>query len=345
MRNLVRPLAAWVCWGLASTAFADEPTLSRFEARETHMGTAFSILLYGPDAESASRAFRAGFARIAALDLALSDYNPDSELMRLCEHAGGPPLTVSADLFHVLDRSRDVWSRSGGAFDPTIAPVVRLWRKARREKVLPNPESLATARARVGFDSVKLDPKARTVELTRPGTKLDLGGIAKGYAAWEAIQTLKQMGVDHALVAGAGDIACSGPPPGKDGWTVAIAAPDGGPGRSILLHDAAASTAGDTEQFVIIDGTRYSHIVDPKSGLGMTDLMSVTVVAPDGATADALDTTARILGPEAGLKLIEATPGAAGYLVRVAPDGTRSVFESSRFRELPPAPAPAPADP
>ena len=346
MAKRIRPLAAWACLALATPGLAAEPGLTRFEATETHMGSAFTVLLYCPDEVTARHASRAAFGRIAELDAALSDYNPESELMRLCDRSGGPPVPASADLFRVLERSRDVWSRSGGAFDPTIAPVVRLWRRARRTKELPAADTLAHARSLVGFDSVKLDAAAQTVQLTRPGTKLDLGGIAKGYAAWEAVAALKRLGIDRALVAGAGDIACSGPPPDKVGWTVAIPGPDGKPGRSILLHDAAVSTAGDTEQFVEIGGKRYSHIVDPKTGLGLTDLMTVTVVAPDGATADALDTTARILGPEAGLKLIDATPGASGLLVRLNPDGTRQTFESSRFRDLTPAPAePASAGP
>ena len=340
MSVTARAIAAGVVLLMPPALAPAGPPSARFEFREPHMGSEFTILMYCPDEAAARRASRAAFDRIAALDGALSDYDPESELMRLCARAGGPPVPVSADLFAVLARSRDFWERSGGAFDPTIAPVVRLWRRARRDKKLPDPEALARARALVGFENVALDPAARTVRLSKPGMKLDLGGIAKGYASGEAIATLKKAGVDRALVAGSGDVVASGPPPGRDGWVVGIAPlkdPRARPARYLLLHDAAVSTAGDTEKFVEIGGTRYSHIVDPVTGLGLTDLGAVTVVAPDGATADALDTTARILGPERGLKLIDETPGAAGIFLRAGGDGEHA-FESRRFKDLPAAP-------
>jgi thiamine biosynthesis lipoprotein len=168
--------------------------------------------------------------------------------------------------------------------------------------------------------------------------RLDLGGIAKGFAAGEAIATLKKEGIDRALVAAEGDIVVSGPPPGAEGWTIAIAGPESReakPTRWLRLHDRAVSTSGDLERFVEIDGVRYSHIVDPKTGVGIVDRASVTVVAPDGATADALDTAASVLGPERGLALVDATEGAAGIFVRLDPkDGRRLIFESRRFADL-----------
>jgi thiamine biosynthesis lipoprotein len=206
-------------------AFGAEPGpgLARFEFDETHMGSSFHIVLYSTDEATARRASLAAFARVAELDATLSDYKPESELMRLCREAGGPPVPVSADLFRVLDASKRMSERSGGAFDVTVAPVVRLWRRARRERKLPDADLLSKALALVGSDAMHLDAGARTVELRKPGMKLDVGGMAKGYAAGEAIATLKRHGIDRALVAAAGDIVVSGPPPGSDGWTVAIA--------------------------------------------------------------------------------------------------------------------------
>jgi len=344
-RAIAAGLLGLIAAAPAAAGVAAEPPPGRFEFREPHMGSEFTILMYSADPAAARRASRAAFDRIAALDSALSDYDPQSELMRLCAHAGGPPVPASADLFRVLDRSREFWARSGGAFDPTIAPVGRLWRRARRDGKLPEPETLARARLLVGFDHVRLDPTARTVQLLKAGMKLDLGGIAKGFAAGEAIATLKHAGIDRALVAGSGDVVVSGPPPGRAGWTIGIAplkTPRARPARYLLLHDVAISTAGDTEKFVEIAGTRYSHIVDPKTGLGLTGLAAVTVIAPDGATADALDTAARLLGPAAGRKLIDETPGAAGLILVADGDGERA-FESRRFRDLPAAP-PGPGD-
>jgi thiamine biosynthesis lipoprotein len=318
------------------------PELRRFEVEEPHMGTAFTVVLYTPDEATARHASRAAFDRIKALDRALTDYDPDSELMKLCARAGGPPVAVSPDLFEVLARSRALYERSEGAFDVSIAPVVRLWRRARREKVKPDPDLLAKALALVGSDAIRLDPAHRTVQLTRAGMKLDVGGIAKGYASEEAIKVLKREGVASALVAGSGDIVVSDPPPGRPGWSIAVAplkpAADGTPGRTILLKNAAVSTSGDAEQFVEIDGVRYSHVVDPKTGLGLTERRSVTVIAPEGALADGLDTAACILGPERGLALIESTPGAAGLFVRITPQG-QEVRESKGWASYATRPA------
>jgi thiamine biosynthesis lipoprotein len=297
----------------------------RFEFSEPHMGTVFKVVLYSPDEAAASRASRLAFDRIEELNKALSDYDPESELMKLCARAGGPATPVSPDLYTMLDRSKQLAERSQGAFDPTIAPVVRLWRRARRDRKKPDPDLIARALELVDHHAIELDPKARTARLTRPGVKLDLGAIAKGYASDEAIHVLRRAGVTSALVAGSGDIVVSDPPPGKAGWTIAVApleeTSEAAPGRSIVLKNAAVSTSGDAEQFVIIDGVRYSHVLDPKTGLGLTERRSVTVIAPDGATADGLDTAACVLGPEKGLALIEATPGCAGLFTRLTPDG------------------------
>ncbi|HEV3168674.1 MAG TPA: FAD:protein FMN transferase [Isosphaeraceae bacterium] len=334
MRIHLRWLLPLWLWGVAQ---AGEPGLRRFEFVETHMGSPFKVVLYTTDEAAARRASQAAYARIAALDQALSDYNPESELMRLCDQAGGPPVKVSDDLFTVLERAQDISRRSEGAFDVTVGPVVRLWRRARRTRELPDPETLKHALSLVGYQNVKLDPQSHTVQLLKPGMKLDLGGIAKGYASGAAIAELKRLGIDRALVAGEGDIVVSGPPPEAEGWTIGIAPLEApgttAPSRYLLLHDAAVSTSGDAERFVEIKGKRYSHIVDPHTGVGLTERISVTVVAPDGATADVLDTTVCVLGPEKGLRLIESIPGAAALIVRgTGPDQT--TIESPRWKGL-----------
>jgi thiamine biosynthesis lipoprotein len=311
--------------------------LQRFEFTETHMGSEFKIVLYSLDEPTARRASRSAFDRIAALDAALSDYQPDSELMRLCDRAGGPPIHVSDDLFDILQRSKTMYEKSEGTFDVTVGPVVRLWRRARRDHKMPAPDLLQRARALVSSDLMELDSAARTVRLRKPGIKLDLGAIAKGYASQAAIDTLRRLGIDRALTAGAGDIVVSGSPPGREGWVVGIAPlenPEAAPSIFLSLHDAAVSTSGDTERYVIIDGRRYSHIVDPRTGLGIVDRASVTVVARDGATADALDTAVYGLGPERGLALVESIEGASAYIVRATASG-RKVFESRRFSAVP----------
>ncbi len=317
--------------------------LMRFEFEETHMASPFHIVLYSTDEATARRASRAAFDRIAALNAVLSDYDPESELSRLSQAAGGPPVRVGADLFDVLERSRRMFDQSGGAFDVTIAPVGRLWRRARRDRKLPEPARIAEARQLVGSDKMVLDSKARTVRLLKPGMKLDVGGIAKGYASQAAIDVLKAAGIRRALVGGAGDIVVGDPPPDAEGWKIAIAPLDprlGDRPPTLLLKNVAVSTAGDAERFVEIGGHRYSHIINPSTGLGHEDRAAVTVVAPDGATADALETTAYLLGPERGLKLVDETPGAAAIFQRLTPDGIKS-FESSRFKDVPKDRSPA----
>lgn len=309
----------------------------RYELAETHMGSEFKIVLYSADEPAARRACRSAFDRIAALDAAMSDYQPDSELMRLCDKAGGPPVKVSTDLFTILQRGKTMYECSGGAFDVTVGPLVRLWRRARRDRKMPAADKLASARALVSSDLMILDADARTVKLEKPGMKLDLGGIAKGFAADEAVKLLKREGFPRALVAGAGDIVVGDAPPGLNGWTIAVAPLDAeksSPETSLLLHNVAISTSGDTERFVEIEGKRFSHIVDPKTGLGVVDRCTVTVVAPDGATADALDTAVYTLGPERGLPLVEATPGTAALILRKTAAGIKT-FESQRFRDVP----------
>ncbi len=199
------------------------PDLARFAFREPHMGTEFHLVLYSKDAAAARRASRAAFDRVEEINGKLSDYDPQSELMRLCAKAGGEPVVVSDDLFRVLQRSQTLAAKTGGAFDVTIGPVGRLWRRARRRRERPRADLLAEARALVGSRNIELDPERRTVRLLKAGMKLDLGGIAKGYAADEALKALRDQGIPHALMAAAGDIAAGDPPPGEEGWSVAVA--------------------------------------------------------------------------------------------------------------------------
>jgi len=313
-----------------------EPPLTRFEYSEPHMGTRFRIVLYAPDEATAKKAQRAAFDRIAALDAMLTDYRSTSELMQLCAKAGGPPVKVSEELFFVLSKSVEVSRLSDGAFDVTVGPIVRLWRLSRRTQRLPEPEALAKARGLVGWKNIVLDPKERTVQLLKEGMQLDLGGIAKGYAGDEAQKVLKVQGITRALVAGGGDIVVSGAPPGKDGWEIAIQAlleVEGKAGPRLILHDAAVSTSGDANQYVEIDGTRYSHIVDPKTGIGLVGRMSATVVAPNGTLSDSLTKVVAVLGPERGFKLIETVPGASARFVRLTERGEEAVT-SPRFPKL-----------
>lgn len=314
-----------------------EPALTRHTFTEPHMGTRFQIIVYAPNADAARKASSDAFARIAALNRTMSDYDKDSELRRLCDKAGGPPVAVSAELFFVLSRAQEVSRQSGGAFDVSVGPLVKLWRTARKQHKLPDADKLAAARALVDWRNIRLDADKRTVQLLKPGMLLDLGGIAKGYAADEALAVLKKHGLERALVAAGGDIAVAAPPPHADGWKIAIATLPGekDPGR-LILHHAAVSTSGDAEQFVEIAGRRYSHIVDPRTGLGLEGRMSATVVARKGIDADSLTKVVAVLGAEKGIKIVEACEGASARLVRKKGEALETIV-SEHFPKLHPS--------
>jgi FAD:protein FMN transferase len=311
----------------------DKPKLERFSYEEPHMGTKFRILLYAPDKPTADKASKAAFERIAELDRIMSDYQPTSELMQLCAKAGGDPVPVSEELFFVLNKAQEVSKLSEGAFDVTVGPVVKLWRRARRTMKLPDPEQMAKARELVGYEKMHLDAKKRTVRLDKAGMQLDLGGIAKGYAGDEAQAVLKKHGITRALVAAGGDIVVSGPPPDAEGWKIEIESADNEqdkPRRTLILKNGGVSTSGEKEQYVDIDGKRYSHIVDPHTGIGLLGQQSATVIAPNGITADSMTKVVMILGQEKGVAIIENIEGASCLVVRKKEKGHDVVF-SKRF--------------
>jgi thiamine biosynthesis lipoprotein len=317
----------------AISASPSEPKLVRFEFSQIHMGTLFNIILYAPDVRTATEASNAAFKRVEELDAIMSDYRATSELMILCNKPGGEWVKVSDPLFRILARSQELARLTNGAFDITVGPVVRLWRRARRTGQMPDRLSLVKASELVGYRKLELDGQTRSVRLTKAGMLLDLGGIAKGYAADEAISVLKRQGIRRALVAAGGDIVVSRPPPGARGWVVGISpleATDEPPNDYLLLHDAAVSTSGDREQYVEIDGVRYSHIVDPRTGLGLTNHITVTVVARSGTISDSIATAASVLGPKRGLELINSTKGASGMIKQTTAEGIRTVSSISK---------------
>jgi thiamine biosynthesis lipoprotein len=273
------------------------------------MGTLVRIQLYAAETSQANQAFRVAFDRIAQLDAALSDYQPESELNRICRSAVGKPVKVSADLFRVLASAHRVAEETEGAFDVTLGPVTLLWRQARRQHRLPAPEALRDALQRAGYRKLHLDAAARTVTLDQEGMRLDLGGIAKGYVADEALAALAKIGIHRALVAASGDLAIGDPPPDRKGWRVGIDSP--GPPAVLALCNAAVSTSGDASQNLYTGGVRYSHIIDPSTGTGLTRPIAVSVVARRGIDADSWSTALSVLGPERGAPLIEKHPGMA----------------------------------
>ena len=320
----------------AGRAFGGEPE-QRFAFEAVEMGTLFRVTLFAANKETAETAAAAARARVAALNATLSDYLPESEINRLSSTSGqGKAVHVSDDLWNVLEASQRIARKTEGAFDVTVGPLVKTWKHARRLERMPAPELIARMRLRVGYKNMLLDALRHNVELLVPEMHLDVGGMAKGYAVDEALKVLKKQGVTRALVAAGGDIAASDAPPGESGWRIMITPLDAEgapPARYVMLRHSAVSTSGDTHQRVEIDGVRYSHIVDPRTGVGITDHSLVSVLAPDCMTTDLLETTVTVLGPELGLKLIEETPNTAAYIVR-KPGEQVETFETSRWTEL-----------
>jgi thiamine biosynthesis lipoprotein len=243
---------------------------------------------------------------------------------------------VSDDLYAVLRASQELAEATDGAFDITQGPVVRLWREARKTARMPDPAAMQEAARRSGFRKLHLDAEHRTVMFDTPGMSLDLGAIGKGYAASEAIGVLDRLGVRSALVAVSGDLAFSEAPPGQGGWRIAVHSEDPsvvGVPATLELVNAAVSTAGSAEQHVDIDGRRYSHIIDPSSGMGIAEDITVTVIARHGLHADGLDTAVSVLGARRGLALIESRPDVAALIIRRTSDGATAT-PTSRFPRL-----------
>jgi FAD:protein FMN transferase len=269
-----------------------------FEFSQVHMGMPVRLVLHAASSEAARLAAASAFDRIAVLDRMMSDYRDDSELRRL----DARPLEwipASPELFAVLTRAVEIAQATGGAFDPTVAPLVALWREARKAGRLPERSRLEAARALVGWRDIQFDSSRRAIRLGRPGMRLDLGGIAKGYILQDALRTLRDHGVPSALLEAGGDIVVGDAPPGRPGWR--IDTPSADPAftdRAAKLSNAALATSGPTAQFIEIDGVRYSHVVDPRTGLGVTSHVVARVIAEDAATADALATALTVVGPE-----------------------------------------------
>jgi len=321
---------------LSALCLESSPTLQPYEAIEPHMGTLMRIKLYAPNEAAAKQGFRAAFDRIAQLDQILSDYNPNSELNRVASGAFAKPVKVSDDLARVVEASQRIAEQTNGAFDITVGPLTHLWRQARHDRVIPQPDIVQAAKARCGYRKLHFNRAAQTIKLDSPQMLLDVGGIAKGYAAEEALAVLQKLGLPRALVAASGDLVFGDAPPGQPGWKIGIDSFDRADKpftRELFLSNAAVSTSGSTEQSLESNGKTYSHIIDPGTGMGLVDNISVTTVARDGMQADAAATAVSVLGCEKGLAYVESEPGLAAFIVVKNYGQTRS-FESNRFKRI-----------
>lgn len=264
--------------------------------RQFHMGMIVRIAVWAPSEAEGRAACRQAFDRVRALDRVFSDYDRQSELSRLCRQESGRAVPVSPELCEVLEQALELAARSGGAYDPTAGPLVEVWRRARREGVLPAASAIAAARERVDYRRIHLDPARRTVTLARDDMTLDLGAIAKGYVGDEVVGMLRERGLPHVAFEAGGDMVFGDPPPGETGWPVAL--PESTGEAELRLSNCAVSISGDTVQYLEVDGKRYSHVIHAGTGRAVTHRLLCVVTATRGGLSDPLATLGTILEPE-----------------------------------------------
>jgi thiamine biosynthesis lipoprotein len=301
----------FLCVLSALITLSAEAQLKRFTFSQPKMGSPFTIIFYSADSLRADVVAAQCFQLVDSLVSIFSDYIDSSELNKLCATAGKTDsyVKVSADLFNILLLSKKAYEKSDGTFDITLGPLTKLWRKARKEKIFPDDTTIRRKLALTGFKKIKIDTTTHSVLLLQPGMQLDLGGIAQGYIGQRVIDFLKEENISNALVDVSGDIVTTGSPPNTKGWTVAINIPgktDELQKQNLLISNKAVTSSGDAYQYMEHNKKRYSHIIDPKTGYGITSQKNVTVIANDGTTADWLTKACSILSFHKAKKLVHS---------------------------------------
>ncbi len=297
---------------------------ARHRYQQPCMGTLFRVVVVsGAPANEVAEAVGAAFKIAHEIDAALSDYRADSEVSRFNRSTPGEPQAMGTTFAEVLRLSAQMADDTGGAFDPARGALSWLWRSARRTGALPEPATLTAALEASGISKIAVDEEASTATRLAGGTRLDFGGIAKGYAADQMLASLRERGFPCASVAAGGDVAVGDAPPGKRGWRVEIRpyGAAGAPAAAVEIANAAVSTSGDFEQAITIGGVRFSHVIDPATGLGMKTRRAATVIAATAAESDALATALCVLG-QGGLPMIKgrADCEAAIFLPKERPE-------------------------
>lgn len=291
---------------------------------QTKMGTLVEIQLWHEDPAEARRLLEAGMAEFDRIEADMSTFREDSLISRINREAVLHPVEAGEELYRLVERSLALSRDSGGAFDITFDAVGALYDF--RARVRPEAEALADSLVRVDYRHVRLDARTRSIRYTAPGTRINLGGIAKGYACERVVALLREAGVRHAMAVAGGDTRLLGDRRGRP-WIVGIRDPDARDRwvTRLALADEAISTSGDYERYFDEDGERYHHILNPASGLSASGVRSVTVVGPDATLTDGLSTTLFVLGVEKGLDFIGTRPGYEAVIV----DADRRVHYSS----------------
>ncbi len=273
----------------------------RYEDSRVSMACVYSLVVYGHDLAPLRQIVNAALNEVDRVDRLMSHYKKESELSRVNREAGKTHVKVDAELFDFIAECLRYSRESDGAFDITVGPLMKAWGFFRGEGRLPLDVELNEARGRVGYQHVVLNPKEKTIFFNQPGVELDLGGAANGYAVDRAIALLKQQGVRSALVsAGGSTIYGLGSPPGKTAWEVEVQDPvdHNRIATTVRLKDQALSVSGSSEKFFELEGLRYSHVMDPRTGRPVQGVLSVAVGAGSGVDGDALDNVFYVLGAE-----------------------------------------------
>jgi thiamine biosynthesis lipoprotein len=282
------------------------------------MGTEFQVILVGPDRDHLDEAAHHCWDEVERLEARISHYQPDSEISDLNLRAAYEPVRMERTLFELLQHCVAVSAATEGAFDCTAGPLIRAWGFFRGKGALAEPEAVRESMELVGGRLLELDPEARTVRFTREGMQVHLGAVGKGFAVDYVVEELKRLGVEAALVhGGTSTVYGLGAPPGRDGWYIGLRDPSDPERRlgAVRLRDRALSTSGDYEQFFEVDGRRYSHILDPRTGFPAQGMRSATIIAASATDTDALSTAAFVLGADGSRRLGNLYPGLGAVLV------------------------------
>lgn len=290
----------------------DTPSLQRFEFRSSAMGSNLDLILYAHDEWSAAQAIAEALEELDTRSQSINNYDPSSAISRLQDLKTDEELKLPEDLANCLVASKEWYRLTEGAFDATQSKLFGIWSSARKSGTRPTELEIAQSQARATWNDIRLDIRENDSKFSYSHDRIsiDVGGLAVGYLIDCMMNRLKQAGIERAMIDAGGDIIVSGPPPDRDGWIIDIAGLTEGapPVARLQLTNSAVTTSGDLNQFAIIDGIRYSHIVDPRSLLPVTQRRSVTVVASKGIDADAGATALAALGPIDAFRLVETTP-------------------------------------
>ena len=315
MLTIVKPLPDQRAATGASVAGAASGIWLRRE--EAIMGTSISAELWCEDRAHGVAAIEAVMDEMHRIDRAMSPHKDDSELSRINRDAGNSAVPLSDEMAALLARAAGFATLTGGAFDITYAAVGHLYDY--RQRIRPSDAALAEARKAVGHRHLLLDAKAKTVRFGLPGMRIDLGGFAKGHAVDNATAILRRRGIRHANVSAGGDSRVIGDRRGRP-WTIGVRDPrDASQMAAVLpLEDVSISTSGDYERYFDADGTRFHHLIDPATGRSPSSVHSVTVLADDGLTSEALSKAVFVLGIDKGMALIHSMPGIDAVVVDAA---------------------------